>query len=81
MGLKQRCDSWIRSSILLLGAVAALLYADEDNMLDAMVLDSPFASLRMHVFVFRRFRVMLLFTQACRGTCPARYSKFINQDP
>jgi len=29
------------------GAVAALLYADEDNMLDAMVLDSPFASLRM----------------------------------
>jgi len=34
---------WGRS----MGAVAALLYADEDNMLDAMVLDSPFASLRM----------------------------------
>lgn len=27
--------------------MAALLYADEDNMLDALVLDSPFASLRM----------------------------------
>jgi len=34
---------WGRS----MGAVTALLYADEDNMLDAMVLDSPFASLRM----------------------------------
>jgi len=34
---------WGRS----MGAVAALLYADEDNMLDALVLDSPFASLRM----------------------------------
>lgn len=34
---------WGRS----MGAVAALLYADEDNMVDAMVLDSPFASLRM----------------------------------
>lgn len=36
--------------LLFLGAVTALLYADEDNMLDAMVLDSPFASLRMYVF-------------------------------
>ncbi|KAJ1462578.1 Alpha/Beta hydrolase protein [Pelagophyceae sp. CCMP2097] len=34
---------WGRS----MGAVTALLYADEDNMLDAMVLDSPFASLKM----------------------------------
>ena len=32
---------WGRS----MGAVTALLYADEDNMVDAMVLDSPFASL------------------------------------
>ena len=31
---------WGRS----MGAVTALLYADEDNMVDAMVLDSPFAS-------------------------------------
>ncbi|KAJ8601949.1 hypothetical protein CTAYLR_004435 [Chrysophaeum taylorii] len=34
---------WGRS----MGAVAALLYADEDNMVDAMVLDSPFASLKI----------------------------------
>jgi len=34
---------WGRS----MGAVAALLYADADNMVDAMILDSPFASLRM----------------------------------
>lgn len=34
---------WGRS----MGSVAALLYADEDNMVDAMVLDSPFASLRI----------------------------------
>eukprot|EP00629_Pelagomonadales_sp_RCC1024_P012087 CAMPEP_0119277992 /NCGR_PEP_ID=MMETSP1329-20130426/18266_1 /TAXON_ID=114041 /ORGANISM="Genus nov. species nov., Strain RCC1024" /LENGTH=388 /DNA_ID=CAMNT_0007278489 /DNA_START=203 /DNA_END=1366 /DNA_ORIENTATION=- len=34
---------WGRS----MGAVTALLYADEDNMIDAMVLDSPFASLRL----------------------------------
>lgn len=30
-----------------MGAVTALLYADEDNMVDAMVLDSPFASLKL----------------------------------
>ncbi len=34
---------WGRS----MGAVTALLYADEDNMVDAMVLDSPFASLKL----------------------------------
>mmetsp|Transcript_13013 Transcript_13013/g.40106 ORF Transcript_13013/g.40106 Transcript_13013/m.40106 type:complete len:391 (-) Transcript_13013:22-1194(-) len=34
---------WGRS----MGAVTALLYADEDNMIDAMVLDSPFASLKL----------------------------------
>lgn len=34
---------WGRS----MGAVTALLYGDEDNMLDAIVLDSPFASLRL----------------------------------
>ena len=39
------------TQMIQIGAVAALLYADEDNMLDAMVLDSPFASLRMCITI------------------------------